>query len=124
MLIIVNKTLNKILFFIKPSQGISIVSIIIGLFAHFSLMIFVLLLFLNNIVQLYTELILRFWELSGISLLCVGETIETYIKFKRAETPKKRREFLGLMVMLVCSVGFIFYITVKYGLVLCKLLFA
>lgn len=37
------------------------------------------------------ELVLRFWELLGISLLTVGEIIETYFKFKRAETPKKRR---------------------------------
>ncbi|MBD5549637.1 MAG: hypothetical protein HDQ96_00435 [Lachnospiraceae bacterium] len=90
VLITTGKNLSKILFFINSSHGISIVSIIIGLFAHFSLMIFVVLLFFNDIVQLYVELILRFWWLSGISLLTIGEIIETYIKFKRAETPKKR----------------------------------
>lgn len=123
VLITVGKSLNKILFFINPSQGISIASIIIGLFAHFSLMIFVVLLFFNNFVQLYVELVLRFWELLGISLLTVGEIIETYFKFKRAETPKKRREELGLMVILICSVGFILYITAIFGLGLCILVF-
>lgn len=123
VLITVGKSLNKILFFINPSQGISIASIIIGLFAHFSLMIFVVLLFFNNFVQLYLELVLRFWELLGISLLTVGEIIETYFKFKRAETPKKRREELGLMVILICSVGFILYITAIFGLGLCILVF-
>ena len=77
----------------------------------------------NNIVQRYTELILRFWELSGISLLCVGETIETYIIFKRAETRKKRWELLGLVVILSCSVVVIFYITIIYGLAIYKVLF-
>lgn len=69
------------------------------------------------------ELVLTFWEWLGISLLSAGETLETYIKFKKAETLKKRREFLGLMVILICSVGAIFYCIVRYGLVLCKLLF-
>lgn len=124
VLITTSKNINKILFFINSAKGISIVSIIIGLFAHFSLIILAVLLFFNDIVQLYAELILRFWELSGISLVAIGEIIETYIKFKRSATPKKRREFLGLMVILICSVGFILYITVRYGLVLCKLIFA
>ena len=117
------KKLNKILFFINPSNGISIVSIISGLFAHFSLMIFVILFFKNNIVQQYAELILRFWELSGISLLCVGETIETYIIFKREEARKKRWELLGLVVILICSVVVILYITIIYGLTIYKVLF-
>lgn len=123
VLITTGKNINKILFFINSAKGISIASIIIGLFAHFSLIIFVVLLFFNDIVQLYAELILRCWELSGVSLIVIGEIIETYIKFKRQEAPKKRREFLGLMVILICSVGFILYITAKYGLVLCRLAF-
>ena len=123
VLITVSKSLNKILFFINSYHRISIVSIIIGLFAHFSLMIFVVLLFFNDIVQLYVEFILRFWWLSGISLLTIGEIIETYIKFKRAETPKKRREFLGLMIILICSVGFILYITAIFGFGLYILVF-
>ena len=98
-------------------------SIISGLFAHFSLMIFVILFFKNNIVQQYAELILRFWELSGISLLCVGETIETYIIFKREEARKKRWELFGLVVMLICSVVVILYITIIYGLTLYKVFF-
>lgn len=86
-------------------------------------MIFVVLLFFNDIVQLYVEFILRFWWLSGISLLTIGEIIEIYIKFKMAETPKKRREFLGLMIILICSVGFILYITAIFGLGLYILVF-
>ena len=60
VLITTGRKLNKILFFINPCRGISIVSIIIGLFAHFSLIIFVVLIFFNNIVQFYCELILEF----------------------------------------------------------------
>lgn len=86
-------------------------------------MIFVILFFKNNIVQQYAELILRFWELSGISLLCVGETIETYIIFKREEARKKRWELLGLVVILICSVVVILYITIIYGLTIYKVLF-
>ena len=49
VLINTGKKLNKVLFFINPSGGISIVSIISGLFAHFSLFVFIaLLIFLNN----------------------------------------------------------------------------
>lgn len=124
VLITTSKNINKILFFINSAKGISIVSIIIGLFAHFSLIIFVVLLFFNDIVQLYAELILRFWELSGISLVVIGEIIETYIRFKMAKISKKRREFLGGMILLICSVGGLFYFLVRYGLVLCKLIFA
>ena len=123
VLITVSKSLNKILFFINSSHGISIVSIIIGLFAHFSLMVFVVLLFFNNFVQLYVEYVLELWWLSGLSLLCVGEIIETYIKFKRAETQKKKRVFLYTMILLIFSVVFLFCITVIYGLGLCLLVF-
>ena len=124
VLITTGRKLNKILFFINPCRGISIVSIIIGLFAHFSLIIFVVLIFFNNIVQFYCELILEFWVMSGFFLLSVGETIETYIKFERAETRKERREFLELTVILSCTVAAIFYFTIKYGMVLCKVIFA
>ena len=115
VLINTGKKLNKVLFFINPSGGISIVSIISGLFAHFSLFVFIaLLIFLNNETSTYM----------GFSLLSAGETIETYIKFKKAETRKERREFLELTVILSCTVAAIFYFTIKFGLVLFKLIFA
>lgn len=123
ILITTGKNLNKILFFINPFQGISIVSIIIGLFAHFSLMIFVVLLFFNNFVQLYLELVSWPWKLLGFSLLGVGEIIETYIKLKRAETQKKKRVFLHTMILLIFSVVALLFITVIYGLGLCRLVF-
>ena len=117
VLINTGKKLNKVLFFINPSGGISIVSIISGLFAHFSLFVFIaLLIFLNNET--------RTWFWMGFSLLSAGETIETYIKFKKAETRKERREFLELTVILSCTVAAIFYFTIKYGMVLCKVIFA
>lgn len=116
ILITTGKNLNKILFFINPFQGISIVSIIIGLFAHFSLMIFVILLFFNNFVQLYLELVSWPWKLLGFSLLGVGEIIETYIKFKRAETQKKKRVFLQKMILLIFSVVSVLCIIVIFGL--------
>lgn len=124
VLITTGKTLNKILFFINPFQGISIVSIILGIFAHLSLMFLGVLVFFDNFVQPYLEAISWLWNLSGFCLLGVGETIETYIRFKRAKISKKRREFLGGMILLICSVGGLFYFLVRYGLVLCKLIFA
>ena len=125
VLINTGKKLNKVLFFINPSGGISIVSIISGLFAHFSLFIFIaLLIFLNNETSTYMELITTTWIWMGFSLLSAGETIETYIKFKKAETRKERREFLELTVILSCTVAAIFYFTIKYGMVLCKVIFA
>lgn len=123
VLITTGKNLNKILFFINPFQGISITSIIIGLFAHFSLLIFIVLLFFDNIVQLYLELASWLWKVLGFSLLGVGELIETYIKLKKAKTRKKRKELLGLIIILSCSVGVLFYYIVKYGLILSRVLF-
>lgn len=111
VLINTGKKLNKVLFFINPSGGISIVSIISGLFAHFSLFVFIaLLIFLNNETSTYMELITTTWIWMGFSLLSAGETIETYIKFKKAETRKERREFLELTVILSCTVAAIFYL--------------
>ena len=124
VLINTGKKLNKVLFFINPSGGISIVSIISGLFAHFSLIIFVVLIFFNNIVQFYCELILEFWVMSGFFLLSVGETIETYIKFERAETRKERKEFLGLVVIVSCSMIMLFCFTLIFGWVLYRTVFA
>ena len=79
--------------------------------------------FLNNETSTYMELIITAWIWMGFSLVSAGETIETYIIFKRAEARKKRWELLGLVVILSCSVVVIFYITIIYGLALYKVLF-
>lgn len=112
-----NKNLKKILFFINPSRGISIVSIISGLFAHFSLCCCILF---NSVAKTYSELITITWIWMGFLLLSVGETIETYIKLKREETHKKKRVFLYTLIILIFSTIFIFCFTFIYVLALCK----
>lgn len=121
-LIIVNKSLAKMLFYIKSSNGISLVSIIMGLFAHFSLIFFLILILLNNVTAPYMKLIVRIWIWLGLSLGTIGETIETYIKMKRAKAISKKREFLILTILLIFVTGFMIYMTVKYSLVISKLL--
>lgn len=79
--------------------------------------------FLNNETSTYMELIITAWIWMGFSLVSAGETIETYIKFKKAETRKGRRGFLELTIILSCAVAVVFYFTIKYGLVLCKAIF-
>lgn len=121
-LITVNRSLAKILFYIKSFNGISLVSIIMGLFAHFSLIFFLVLVFLNNVTAPYMKLIVRIWIWLGISLGAMGETIETYIKMKRTEVFSKKREFLILIIILVFVTGFMICMTVKYILAISKLL--
>lgn len=121
-LIIVNKSLAKMFFYIKSSNGISLVSITMGLFAHFSLIFFLILILLNNVTAPYMKLIVRIWIWLGISLGTIGETIETYIKMKRAEVLSKKREFLILTILLTFVTGFMICMTVKYSLVISKLL--
>ena len=79
--------------------------------------------FLNNETSTYMELIITAWIWMGFSLVSAGETIETYIKFKKAETRKGRRGFLELTIILSCAVAVVFYFPIKYGLVLCKVIF-
>lgn len=121
-LIKVNKSLAKMTFYIKSFNGISLVSIIMGLFAHFSLIIFLILFSLSNVTAPYMKLIVRIWIWLGLSLGTIGETIETYIKMKRAEVLSKKREFLILTILLIFVTGFMICMTVKYSLVISKLL--
>lgn len=68
------------------------------------------------------KLIVRIWIWLGLSLGTIGETIETYIKMKRAEVLSKKREFLILTILLIFVTGFMICMTVKYSLVISKLL--
>lgn len=120
-LIIINKSLAKMLFYIKSPNRISLVSIIMGLFAHISLIFFLILIPLNDVVALYMKLIVRIWIWLGISLGTIGETIETYIKMKRAKAVSKKREFQILTILLVFVAGFMICMTVKYSLDISKL---
>lgn len=123
VLITTNKNLKKILFFIDPSRGISIGSIISGLFAHFSLCCCILFILFNSVTKTYSELITITWIWMGFLLLSVGETIETYIKLKREEIHKKKRVFLYTLIILIFSTIFIFCFTFIYGLALYKAVF-
>ena len=120
-LLTVNRNFAKIFFYIKYFNGISLVSIIMGLFAHFSLIFFLILIPLNDVVAPYMKLIVRIWVWLGISLGSMGETMETYIKMKRAEVFSKKREFLILTILLAFVTGFMICMTVKYSLLVNRL---
>lgn len=129
VLITVNKTLTKILFYIRSSnrnsRRISIFSIILGLFAHFSMIFFLFLVLFNNDTAPYMKLILIIWFWLGLTFANIGETIETFIKIKRAEEFAKfgkKRDFIILSIIGVLGTGFMIYMTVKYSLILGKLL--
>lgn len=113
-LVTVNRSLAKMLFYVKSSHGISVVSIIIGLFAHFSLIFFLILVLFKHATYPYMELIIRIWICLGISLACAGETIETCIKMKRAESLSKKKEFLALTILLIFVTGFMLCLTAIY----------
>ena len=122
VLVKVNKSIAKLFFYIDSSDGISIVSMITGLFAHVSLICFIILIFWGSTVKPYMGFITITWLWMGLLLLSVGLTIEACIKLKRAELRKKRRELQGLIIILICTVVFMLYYTVKYSQMLCKLL--
>lgn len=121
-LITVNRSLSKMLFYVKSFNGISVVSIIIGLFAHFSLIFFLVLVLFKHATYPYMKLIIRIWIWLGISLACMGETIETCIKMKRAESLSKKKEFLALTILLIFVTGFMVYMTSIYCIIISKLL--
>lgn len=115
VLVKVNSRLAKILFYIKSSEGISVVSIILGLSAHVSLIFFLALVCLHHEAAPYIKLIVRMWVWLGIVLIAAGETIEIFMKWKRAETKGKKVEFLLLTIILTFSTGIIVYYLLVVG---------
>ena len=122
VLITVNRILAKILFYIRSSNGISIVSIIWGLFAHFSWIYFLVLVFLYNATEPYMERFIKMWLLLWLSLGAIGETIESCINMKRAKVCSKKREYLMRIIILFFATGGMICLTIIYSLMICKLL--
>lgn len=122
LLIEVNENITKIFFFIDSSKGLSITSIILGIFAHFSLILFIVLICFNSVTKPYAELVTSIWFWTGLSLMVLGEVTEAFIKLKRAETHREKRKFLADIVMLFCSGGVMIFMTVKRIIVMVKLL--
>ena len=118
-LIKVNNKLANILFYMRHEYRMSVVSIIIGLFAHISIILFLFLVIFKDIVQPYMRLLLFFWFVVSCFFISVGLTIETFIKRKRAETKMdKAWSSKGMITMEFIIMGCMLYLVIRYVLLL------
>ncbi len=108
-LIKVNKKFAKIFFYIKYVNGISPGSIIVGLFAHFCLILFLILIPLKDVVAPYMKLIVVICTWLFCCMLGMGLTIEGYINMKRAETVSKKRKWLIPTIFSFIGTGVLIY---------------
>lgn len=108
-LIKVNRKFAKIFFYIKYDNGIAPGSIMVGLFAHFCLILFLILIPLKDIVAPYMRLIRVICVRLFGCMTCMEVGIEEYINMKRAETVSKKRKCLMLIFFSVFSTGVLIY---------------
>lgn len=109
-LIKVNRKFAKIFFYIKYVNGIAPGSIIMGLFAHFCLILFLILVLLKDVVAPYMKLIVVICTWLFFCMLSMGLTIEGYINMKRAETVSQKRKWLIPTIFSFIATGvFIYY---------------
>ena len=109
-LIKVNRKFAKIFFYIKYDNGIAPGSIMVGLFAHFCLILFLILIPLKDIVAPYMRLIRVICVRLFGCMTCMEVGIEEYINMKRAETVSKKRKWLIPTIFSFITTGvLIFY---------------
>lgn len=116
IMIEVNKRLAGILGFIRNGRKISIVSIILGMYAHISIILFLIFVVCTVLkININFEQIAAIWVVVMFLLYAVGEEIETCIKIKMAETVKQRVEFIfvaGIVLAALAVIIFSLYIHV------------
>lgn len=108
-LIKVNRKFAKIFFYIKYVNGIAPGSIIVGLFAHFCLILFLILVPLKDVVAPYMKLIVVICMRLFCCMMCMDVGIDQYINMKRAETVSKKRECLLMIIYSFFSLGILIY---------------
>ena len=118
-LIEVDRKLAKILFFIKNTDGMSVVSIILGLTAHAGMIFFLFLVIYSKTVKRYMRILFFLWYAVSILLMAAGALIETFIKRKRAKT-KQDREWSSVWIIILELIvaGAMIYLIVGQVLVL------
>ena len=108
-LIEVDRKLAKILFFIKNTDGMSVVSIILGLAAHVGTIFFLFLLIFSKTVKIYMRILVFLWYEVGMLLMVTGLLIETFIKRKRVKTKqvktKQDKSWSSVHLISACSLS-------------------
>lgn len=113
----INEKLAKILGFMKNGRRSSIFSIILGLYAHISLILLVVLgVYIAVIkVNINLEYIALIWLLFVFILGFIGSGIEVYINIKMAERLKQKIEFIILVILLFISLCYLIYLLSMVG---------
>lgn len=99
ILIHITKRLANVLFFMRRVNKMTVCSIIYGVFAHISLIVFFILAACHNIVKDYMREITNIWILLSAILAGIAMMVESHIRKKRATTKKLRRSETGAFVM-------------------------
>lgn len=123
-LIEVDRKLAKILFFIKNTDGMSVVSIILGLAAHVGMILFLLLVIFSKTVERYMRILFFLWYAVSMLLMMIGSLIDTLIKRKRVKTKQvktkqdKSWSSVYLIIFELISVGATICLVVRQVLAL------
>lgn len=112
VLIKVTKRFANIFFYMRQENRMSIAGIIIGLFAHISMIFYFALIICHNMVKEYIAGIAVIWVYVSFFVMFIGEIAETSVKIKRSTTKKQKRENCGMMFLLLFSIGVAFYVVV------------